>query len=1290
MTRALAKTKARVPPRARAPTVLRKAPEPALRLQTALRVGAVNDPAEHEADRMADRVVRDAGPTLHDVQAQPAAIARATDDQPALDQLDPGSVPADQAAFDVPQSQDVPTEALDSGDVEELETGKTDDPPADAAAPLRRDASEAVVGRAGGRAPADVAQAVAQPGPGRPLPIHVRARLEPHFGTRFDKVRLHDTAADQRTAARIGARAFAHENHIWLGRGERVDDTRLISHELTHVVQQTKGSGMLPRLPVLRRFPGEDWLEGKARHIPGYTLMTVLVGRKLISGDRVRMTAENLLGGLMGLLPGGTLIYDRLKEARVIQDVFAWVRTRLHELNLTGARVRNVLSRIPGDLSLTSPFESLKRIFGPLVRDLLTFVGEIKDKVLEFIIRGALKLAGPYADKIWGVLEKARDTIKLILSDPLAFAKNLVKAIVGGFGRFATNIITHLKRGLLGWLFGSLQNAGIELPAKLDFKGLMSIALQVLGLTYASFRKQLVRKLGPKGERMVALLEKSVEVVKILLKAGFVGIWQKLLTLIDNFRQTVIGGITEMVISTVIRAGLGWLAGLSNPAGAIVKVVLAIYDMIVAFLERLDQIIEVAKSIFSSIGSIARGQVAKAAEFIEKAIGGTVPVVISFLAAVLGLGGITKKIRDVIRRLQKPVKKAMGKLLTFLKKKAKKLFSKLLGKLNRKRKLPAKSFMIGTEKHTVFAEKKGKTVDTYVASTKKTEPEDKAAAHKDDKARTKEIGGKQGADAALTIDEINAALEWSQTQTDKSEKGILLESERASMRKKLKALGQKVEESAERIQKSASKVPSNDALSEKTKDGLVRAVHRRPNDVEGAFGLYGRVKDKVSARKIDGGRVSDTFEIDHTIEKRFSKAILENLAALDPSKTDRKAEDVKGGKENRADRAAKKQAEDRKTDPKARANKKTAHRLKGEGPPFGKIGAGKYAKIDANATEFPAVVVYKPNHIASKGDVDHLDMLKRAAAEKDPQAYIRNALTSQFNREQALMTAKLDADPDANQRHKADLKKALKNVKEINAQIFDLDRRQMKVRKDKKREADMKKPGETKLLFTGTPNFSDQEGLGGHFGHLASHKWFERDHIVDQSYPKNLKALPLLQEGEPDRIAEAVKDQTGEDSLTADQDKRLSMLKGQKLYPPGGPMGSYTEGKGHAVILYSVIAKRVNSRLSDGLKGGAFAGYVKSDGTEDLVSFVKDHGVSKVKTARKKRAADLDRIVEDRETKHSLVVAEEYQGETEKVASAQQLPKARAEARKEMTRIVARLHSALAKARTETGKLTLN
>ena len=192
-----------------------------------------------------------------------------------------------------------------------------------------------------------------------------------------------------------------------------------------------------------------------------------------------------------------------------------------------------------------------------------------------------------------------------ILKDPLGFAKNLFAAVLKGFKQFGSNILKHIKKGLLGWLFGAIKGLDITIPDKLDFKGIISIGLQIVGLTYAKFRQKLVKQLGPKGERMVAFIEKSVEVVKILLKEGFVGLWQRVLQMIDNFKETMIGGIQKFIINSAIMGGLSWLAGLSNPVGAVVKVVLAIYNIIKTFLERLDQIMDVANSIFNSIGAIA-------------------------------------------------------------------------------------------------------------------------------------------------------------------------------------------------------------------------------------------------------------------------------------------------------------------------------------------------------------------------------------------------------------------------------------------------------------------------------------------------------------------------------------------------------------------------------------------------------------------------------------------------------------------------------------------------------------
>jgi hypothetical protein len=62
--------------------------------------------------------------------------------------------------------------------------------------------------------------------------------METTFDADFSEVRLHDTQQDRADAEGIGARAFTHKHHIWLGRNGRADDRGLLAHELTHVIQQ--------------------------------------------------------------------------------------------------------------------------------------------------------------------------------------------------------------------------------------------------------------------------------------------------------------------------------------------------------------------------------------------------------------------------------------------------------------------------------------------------------------------------------------------------------------------------------------------------------------------------------------------------------------------------------------------------------------------------------------------------------------------------------------------------------------------------------------------------------------------------------------------------------------------------------------------------------------------------------------------------------------------------------------------------------------------------------------------
>jgi hypothetical protein len=69
------------------------------------------------------------------------------------------------------------------------------------------------------------------------------------LGVDLSHVQVHSDAAAQVSARRLEAKAFTHQNHIWLGPHQSADDVALMAHELTHVVQQTGAGELIQRQP---------------------------------------------------------------------------------------------------------------------------------------------------------------------------------------------------------------------------------------------------------------------------------------------------------------------------------------------------------------------------------------------------------------------------------------------------------------------------------------------------------------------------------------------------------------------------------------------------------------------------------------------------------------------------------------------------------------------------------------------------------------------------------------------------------------------------------------------------------------------------------------------------------------------------------------------------------------------------------------------------------------------------------------------------------------------------------
>jgi hypothetical protein len=273
-------------------------------------------------------------------------------------------------------------------------------------------------------------------------------------------------------------------------------------------------------------------------------------------------------------------------------------------------------------------------------------------------------------EMLLGVLARAVGAIDRIIADPIGFLGNLVGAVKTGVTNFAANIVEHLKKGLQGWLLGSLADAGIELPDKFDLKGIVQLVLSLLGVTWANIRARIVRVIP---ESAMSTLERSVGFIQVILTEGVGGLWKWVVDKLGDLRELVMSQIQDFVVTKIVKAGITWLISLLNPAAAFVKACKVIYDVVMFFVEKASQIKEFVDSVLDSIESIAGGGVGAVAGYIERTMAKSLPMVLGFLASVLGLGGISEQIKKVLQTIQKPVMSVVDALVAGAVKVGKKL-----------------------------------------------------------------------------------------------------------------------------------------------------------------------------------------------------------------------------------------------------------------------------------------------------------------------------------------------------------------------------------------------------------------------------------------------------------------------------------------------------------------------------------------------------------------------------------------------------------------------------------------
>ncbi|WP_347728662.1 hypothetical protein [Streptomyces sp. CAU 1734] len=321
------------------------------------------------------------------------------------------------------------------------------------------------------------------------------------------------------------------------------------------------------------------------------------------------------------------------------------------------------------------------------------------------------------------VLAKAAQAVLMILGDPVGFLRHLVAAVGAGLRQFLRNIGTHLRQGIMSWLLGQVSGAGIQLPAKFDAPGILGMIAGLLGLTWQNIRSRIARQVP---EPAIAAAETAVQLIAEVRRRGFAALWEELKSRVGDLRKTLLDKVIEYVTPTIVMAGITWVLSLLNPASAFVRAVKLIIDIVTFVVTQARRIIDFVNAVLDSVIAIARGGGGGVPDLVERALARSVPVLLGFLASLLGIEGIAAKVKQIVQALAAPVNKAVDwvvdKLVGLVKKvweKVKGLAGSAFGWIARKikGKTVAKSFtMVSGEPHTLTAHPGDSALRVTIAS----------------------------------------------------------------------------------------------------------------------------------------------------------------------------------------------------------------------------------------------------------------------------------------------------------------------------------------------------------------------------------------------------------------------------------------------------------------------------------------------------------------------------------------------------------------------------------------------
>ena len=411
------------------------------------------------------------------------------------------------------------------------------------------------------------------------------------------------------------------------------------------------------------------WLSSQAATVRGYSLVKVIIGKDPFTQEAVPRTVPNLIRGFMSLMDGGEEQYAQMVESGAIARIVGEIEAAVATLNMTSQSIIQLFTDIWDSMSiddLIHPIDAFMRIiekFGEPIGRLIAFVAEI----IRIVIVAILEIMNFPFDLIGNIITRALEAIDDIKKDPIGFLKNILRALKQGFIQFFDNIVTHLINGVTGWLMSELKDANIPVLTDFSLQGVITWVLEVLNISMEKIWEKLAAhpRIGParvaRIRSMINTLEGIWTFIKDVQERGMAAIWDKIQEQLSNLWNTVLDAVKNFVMERIVNRITARLLSMLDPTGimAVINGAMAFFNAIQSFIKYLREMLEVVNSFVNGVADLARGNVATAADYLERTMGQAMPVVIGFLANQVGLTGIGARIGEMIISVQQMVDEAL-------------------------------------------------------------------------------------------------------------------------------------------------------------------------------------------------------------------------------------------------------------------------------------------------------------------------------------------------------------------------------------------------------------------------------------------------------------------------------------------------------------------------------------------------------------------------------------------------------------------------------------------------------